>query len=513
MKDKKTIILTIIGVLAFILVVIGATYAYYVKQGEKVSTSDLEVKASTTDSFILKTGSAISLEINQTNFASGAGNVSGSTYASATLTANNKTNTATEYYYLYLNITKNELVYTTEDKKTELLLTVTDNNGNAITSINGLTYDSTLGGFDITEASGTIAILDNREITVEESNTTHQTVDYWNITITMINLDTDQTDNAGKEFKASIKITKEKFTLANYITSLYTADGEDGLYYHDGTGTYGAYEAGDNSYRYSGTDPDNYVCFGDDCTNYDNLYRIIGVFGDRVKLIKADFANTDLLGTGQNNGTYTASSYTNYKGSKTTIDRYYWSGSSSNSSNTWSSSTLNTTALNTTYLTNLGTTWQNYIDDTTWIVGGNTYANIETTAGVKNVYTSEIVNPALSTTYTAKIGLMYVSEYMYGADPTQADSWNSLMGYNSSSSLDFRAVINYNWMYSGIYEWTITHNSSLIRAFYVDSTGFVGSYYVDDSGHTYGVRPSFSLKSSVGLAGGTGTASDPYRIG
>ena len=81
-------------------------------------------------------------------------------------------------------------------------------------------------------------------------------------------------------------------TLAECITTqVYTGvDGENGLYYHDGQGTYinASEEAGDNSYRYAGADPNNYVCFGTDeetCPD-DNLYRIIGVFGNEVKLIK-----------------------------------------------------------------------------------------------------------------------------------------------------------------------------------------------------------------------------------
>ena len=57
-------------------------------------------------------------------------------------------------------------------------------------------------------------------------------------------------------------------------------------------------EAGDYSYRYAGANPNNYVCFGsvinpclDEC-----LYRIIGVFNEQVKLIKADYTNNSMLG-------------------------------------------------------------------------------------------------------------------------------------------------------------------------------------------------------------------------
>lgn len=72
-------------------------------------------------------------------------------------------------------------------------------------------------------------------------------------------------------------------------------EGHDGIYKHDGFGTYGTYEAGDNSYRFSGANPNNFVCFGPGATTNgtcpnDNLYRIIGIFDEEAKLIKYDYA-------------------------------------------------------------------------------------------------------------------------------------------------------------------------------------------------------------------------------
>ena len=91
-----------------------------------------------------------------------------------------------------------------------------------------------------------------------------------------------------------------KLTFAEYIiNNIYTVDGENGLYYHDGIGSYtnANQDAGDKSYRYSGANPNNYVCFGSDsetCRD-EYLYRIIGVFDKdsdgkyNVKLIKSDY--------------------------------------------------------------------------------------------------------------------------------------------------------------------------------------------------------------------------------
>ncbi len=304
--------------------------------------------------------------------------------------------------------------------------------------------------------------------------------------------------------------TSSAIYLANFIKdTVYTGnDGDNGLYYHDGSGTYtnAAQEAGDNSYRFSGANPNNYVCFGSDaetCPN-DNLYRIIGVFGDQVKLIKHDYANSTMVGTnGDYYGNYgSLGSY--YKGSHTAVNTYYWNR---NGSNTWSASQLNTVNLNTNYinyLNGINSKWNEMIETTTWKVGGNTYQNTENVT-VKNAYTNEIVSPAANTTYSAKIGLMYVSDYGYAASP---ENWRTILGYGGYDNDTNR---NNNWMYMGLREWTITRTSNnTTYAFGVNPTGIVFNGYV---GYIdYGVRPSFYLKSNVAITSGDGSSSNPYRL-
>ena len=65
--------------------------------------------------------------------------------------------------------------------------------------------------------------------------------------------------------------------LTDYIIGLYTTDGENNLYYHDAELANGAKDKG---YRYSGANPNNYVCFqtNDDVCSEDNLYQIIGLY-------------------------------------------------------------------------------------------------------------------------------------------------------------------------------------------------------------------------------------------
>ena len=70
---------------------------------------------------------------NESNFGSEDGNITDNTTATAILTANNATNTATRNYYIYLDINTNEFVYTTEDNQAELLLKVIDPTGVEVT--------------------------------------------------------------------------------------------------------------------------------------------------------------------------------------------------------------------------------------------------------------------------------------------------------------------------------------------------------------------------------------------
>ena len=311
-------------------------------------------------------------------------------------------------------------------------------------------------------------------------------------------------------------------TLAEYIKSQYTGtQGENNIYYHDSDLANGA---GDNSYRYAGANPNNFVCFGSDTSPCptDNLYRIIGVFGENyhgvtgkqlVKLIKYDYMTTDELGTdGDYSQTYKEwgmdSTYKGTYGDGERIGVYYWNYKATNSAtNTWSTSLLNKTNLNTNFINNIGTTWANKIATVTWKVGGNTWANI----GAKTssvAYTNEITNPVTTnttdnaTTYSAKIGLMYVSDYGFAASP---DAWTLTM-----SSYNNTTATNNNWMYMGLYEWTISRHADYSHlAFRVNYDGYV----LNNGVSSYiGVRASFNLESSVSYVSGSGSMSDPIVI-
>ena len=478
-NKKQAIILSVVAIVALLSLILGATFAYFRASGNSGSSTNVNVTTYTSDLLTFEIGDDIAVYADQTSFASGKGNATGSTYAKATLVANNKTNEATKNYYVYLNISENTFTYTQNESTPELLLTIKDTSGNEITSITGLTHKTvtdgkgaSISGFDITTKSGVITLFDNREITANPTKT-----EEWNITVTFVNYNANQTGNAGKSFNAKLMIQQESQSnqtlLADYVISQYTGtQGDNALYYHNSTLTNGA---GDNSYRYAGASDsvNNYICLGSDATTCPdaNLFRIIGVFGDQTKVIRAK-----------------------------SVGNQKWD---TNGSNTWSSSSLNT-YLNGEYLTSLGTLAEK-IATTTWKVGGGSWANIGTSVP-KTAYQYEVGSSASSTTYDAKIGLMYVSDYYYGASPS---AW-TLMGYNSDAMKDYRAATSTNWLYLGSYEWTISRRSDDTNsAFCVNSTGYVFLY---DVASIRGVRPSFNLLSSTTYVSGSGSMSDPIII-
>ena len=471
-NKKQTIILSVVAIVALLSLILGATFAYFRASGNSGSSTNVNVTTYTSDLLTFEIGNDIAVYADQTSFASGKGNATGSTFAKAILTANNKTNTATKNYYVYLNISENTFTYTQNESTPELLLTIKDTSGNEITSITGLTHKTltdgkgaSISGFDITTKSGVITLFDNREITANPTKT-----EEWNITVTFVNYNANQTGNAGKSFNAKLIIQQESQsnqTLADYVISQYTGtQGDNALYYHNSTLTNGA---GDNSYRYAGASDsvNNYICLGSDATTCPdaNLFRIIGVFGDQTKVIRAK-----------------------------SVGNQKWD---TNNSNTWASSSLNT-YLNGTYLTSLGTLAEK-IATTTWKVGGGAYANISQSVP-KTAYQYEVGSSASTTTVDKKIGLMYVSDYGYAAD--QSGWTTKLSSYSSNTSK--------NWLYLGSYEWTISRDSGTTNyAFYVRGTGSVDVYSATIS---YAVRPSFNLESSVKYVSGSGSMSDPIII-
>ena len=301
--------------------------------------------------------------------------------------------------------------------------------------------------------------------------------------------------------------------LLQYVKLQYTGvQGENNMYFHDGTLENGI---DDNSYRYAGSSEstNNFICFGstaNPCPT-DNLYRIIGVIDDKVKLIKYDYATSAMLGTDGDYNVDLGDEYNHidstYKGELSIISTYSWNYKATNSwVYAWNSSLLNKTNLNTNFINALGTTWSSKIITTTWKIGGNLTEYIEDKIP-KITYQYEIVNPDdtfsvdSTTTYNAKIGLVYVSDYGFAASP---EAWTLLLSdYN-----DTTATSN-NWMYLGEADLTITRSTYASgRINRIQEAGYVKAIDAVSGA----VRPVFNLNKSLIYESGDGTKNFPIRI-
>ena len=287
-----------------------------------------------------------------------------------------------------------------------------------------------------------------------------------------------------------------------------------------------------HDYRFRGADPNNYVSFNND------IYRVIGVFDSNshgvegkylVKLIRSRILGDYAWGaynTSNNSGTY--SNYKNDWTGNTTgvkananvlLNEFFYN--KTNTSSTYGNcSDWTYYNNNNSYKTfscsdivgyGLDGNLRNYIEEVTWYLKG--YKNNGDFDFKQNFYLCErglIIDTtdcmsANSGTYdastTAKIGLMYASDYLYAS---------SYFADSNATTASSQYYGNKNWLYKG-HEWTITPRAdSAIFAFSVTLGGDVDDYNASLGGH--GVRPTFYLKSNVNVTGGTGTFDDPYKL-
>ena len=530
---KVALAIILVLILVVIALFIGRfTYSYLGPAPTDELTGSGEVTPSG-DTIIFSKDNNISLSASTDNFHTGSGNLSDSTNPQVRLIASGDTNTANTTYFAGIRIYENTYKYSTTNNTAELILSVYDENGNLLeASSDTLSFVEVGGvkGFDITEKTGAFNIAIDHPIstTSSTSGTTHT----WTFTLTFVNLDTDQSINETANLEMEVVLQKDVINmpsladvcssgenLATCIQTLYNTYGEgyDGLYYHDADLANGA---GDNSYRYAGASDEvnNYVCFGANVSTCpdENLYRVIGVFNGQVKLIKADYATSAELGTnGDYEGNYTEHLGTSdyYKGDldQSSIGLFTWNDvnydlakEETGYGNVWSYSELNKTNLNTNFINSFDTTWQGMIAITKWKVGGMGYDAYESSFNVAHDYEINNPNSDVETTYNAKIGLMYVSDYLYAAQP---EDWSTTMsGYATDGVIN----PNNNWMYMGMHEWTLSRYSDYSNyAFFVADVGELFFEYV---GYGFSVRPSFYLISSTNYVSGSGSSADPIRI-
>ena len=462
MKDKKILILSIIGSLLLVSIAIASSYAYFVAN----------VSGNKDTNNVVVTNGVMSLEYKDGDEINLANAVPGSS-VTKTFTVKNTGNVATNYT-IYFSELSNKFV-----DKTDLVYTLTSSDG----------------GKNVAQTqvpSKNDAMVSNYAI---EAGKTHT----YTLTITFLNKDENQNDNMNVSFttKVSINETKEYVEpvtpvsqsiaeLAATDTTSFTSDDPD------------------SNIRYIGANPNNYVYFN--CSDYSNQsdstcekWRIIGVFKN---MTKEDGSKEDLVKIIRDDS----------------LGSIAWD---SNNVNDWSTASLQTILngdyYNGTYATGAfkNDSTRNAIESVVWNLGGSSTYNDVTASMFYERERGTTVYTDRPTTWTGKIGLMYPSDYGYataGGTTTNRESClaKELYNWDGSGVSDCK---NNDYLFKSAYtQWTLAPGSSGSGdAFRVRTGGYVSSYL--SVGDTGGVRPAAYLKSSISLSSvGDGSSTSPYQL-
>ena len=327
--------------------------------------------------------------------------------------------------------------------------------------------------------------------------------------------------NGTKENAEVIEITKPTYGMkaVEYISNLYEYDGE-GLKIDN---------TSDQNIRYYGANPNNYVSFNNE------LWRIIGVFGNNVKLVRSETlgklswdSSDSTINSGQGVNEWSQADLKNY------LNTMYYGGTEVTCYGGQNNST-------TTCPTNrLDDASKTLIDNHTWNTGAiATIANQETFAlNTVPFYKAERGNETgkicssggwcndtvtRTTTWTGYIGLPYVTDWAYASSESACET-NMNAGYNATASSDDEALANMtcknnNWMHHGTTmdiedaTWVLSPVAYPGRAYGVWVV--YGDGLVDDSSCAtlpLSAFPTIYLKSNILIESGKGTSSDPYIL-
>ena len=315
--------------------------------------------------------------------------------------------------------------------------------------------------------------------------------------------------------------TRDYITIRDYIIELYNNEEtriRDGLK-KDNTV--------DTNIRYYGSDPNNYVSFNNE------LWRIIGVFGNNVKLVRSESLGSlswDSSDSSINKGnginqwgesTYGDGSY--YEGAdlQVYLNKMYYGGDTTvtcydgyqNSTITCPTNTLDRTA-------------KLLIDKHTWSLGAIemsiedtiSFYNAERgTANGKTCTSGTYCNDTVTRTtkWTGYVALPYITDWAYASSESICET-----NIQTKDSSNLFVCKNNNWMQRSAWTWYLSPGVQSANANYVwtvSGNGNVANYIMFGAMSKFAyygsnVAPSIYLKSSVLMKGGSGTSSDPYKL-
>ena len=280
----------------------------------------------------------------------------------------------------------------------------------------------------------------------------------------------------------------------------------------------------DQNIRYYGSDPNNYVSFNNE------LWRIIGVFGNNVKLVRSEKlgdlswdSSESSINSGWGVNEWSQSDLKNY------LNTMYYGGTSVTCYNGKNKKEV-TCPTNT-----LDETSKSLIDYHTWNTGAPNYNELynSTTKTLDTVefYKAErgTVNGKIcrsggncndtvtrKTEWTGYIGLPYVTDWAYASSESICETRLDEGDIDFENDIRNMTCRNNNWINYGdsMSEATFVmtpyiYSYAAYFIFDISGDGVVGVTNVSSS---ISVFPSIYLKSNVLIESGNGSESDPYML-
>ena len=457
-KEEQIKVYVMIGTIVMLIVIFsGITYAFFSASNNKGSTSVVEVKSGkmTISYADGKSSLLISKDIQPSSKI-----IIDKTF---TLTGTNTTSGLAMPYKVGIKYTNGF-----SNGQLHYYLKRTNQNANITSNLIGTSNQTIPGNTTDTGYTSGIFIKNNIESYLEIANgefkagTSNQIITF-NLKIQFPDTGINQDIEKGKSFTGEIVVNYENETGVDYITKLYNEDKENNGLLMDDTK--------DANIRYSGSNPNNYVEFG----NNGRLCRIIGIFNvtdsKGVTSQKLKIVRNEIIG-------------------RIALD--------SNENNNWETASLNSYLNGDNYLNKLKDS--DKIAIVKWKLGGVSTS----TLSLQNFYEMELSNNVYgsnSKSWDGKVGLIYASDYGYASTNEEC-----------KKILNNEDCKNDNWLFknSNTNIWTITHNSNRSDANMMitpkGSVGYTLTKYVND------VYPTLYLLSNVKIIDGSGTSVDPYKL-
>ena len=307
--------------------------------------------------------------------------------------------------------------------------------------------------------------------------------------------------NGTKENAEVKEITKPTYGMkaTEYITNLLEYDGE-GLKIDN---------TSDANIRYYGSDPNNYVRFNNE------LWRIIGVFGNNVKLVRSEKlgylswdSSEESINEGRGVNEWSTSALKNY------LNTMYYGGTSVTCFGDWKNTT-------TTCPTNtLDETSKALIDNHTWNTGAIEHnIRTDTLAFYKDErgnVTGKICNGGAScndtvertTEWPGYIGLPYATDYAYASGESICET--NMVKQDSSNTYICK---NNNWMFKpNTWYWTLSLDAYPSASRGVWLVHGAGSVANNNAAYGGAIFPAIYLKTDILIKSGTGRSNDPYIL-